>query len=395
MFGLSLRNPGFLGLVGSSGYNVFFDNFEADTGWTAVGSGFFQGTSTANAYSGSSSLIRSSGVNNNGEYKLFSSRVNRGWRLNAWIYSGSNGRSNPDDTIAVTNSSGNGYAVISSQTTLSINPTVGYAQQSAIAIMNLTRTNSVWYRLELISNLDNSFTANRFDINGNLLGTVTSAANTSYNSFDRVGVFGGWTYYVDDLDVSAFSNTNLDTIQIIASNGVGAGNTSVPVPTHAAGDMLLVATGNQSTTPPTLLSGYTNVTSQGSTASAVTRSFRVQYIIDNTNTISSVSCPTGYASVFVIRGGLSVRQSNVRFGTLQSTILPIPALTNADVTGRNLILAGSYLGTFTNQQNPTGFTAIENEGSYIANNTSASTPSNSNFTLTANGNPLTWIVEIQ
>lgn len=181
---------------------IFVDGFSTYGGWTTVGTGSAHSVSTTQSYSGYSSLYRSAGTGANGIWKSIGTTLARGtFKISAWIYSAANSRTSGSDVIAIVNSSGNGYGVSVSETSIEISTRSNYALQTAIATSSIARTNLVWYKVELVSNSNNTFTANRYDAAGNLINSVNSSANTTYTSFDRVAILGGNPYYIDSIKV--------------------------------------------------------------------------------------------------------------------------------------------------------------------------------------------------
>jgi hypothetical protein len=157
--------------------------------------------------------------------------------------------------------------------------------------------------------------------------------------------------------------------------------------------MLVILNGSQSSTPPALLSGYTNVLTEVNTSG--NRAVRVQYkISDGSESSAAVSF---YGGAYVLRNASSIVQSSSRVGTTSNNMV-IPQLTNCSTSGTNLILAGSFIATLGTLTPPSGFQAATNgstlQGAYIANNTNSSTPLGSTFTFTTSSADLTWILEV-
>lgn len=125
----------------------------------------------------------------------------------------------------------------------------------------------------------------------------------------------------------------------VASSGIVTGS-SVTVPSHQAGDWVVVVNANTTTTPPALLSGYTNITTFGNTATGNNRSARAQYIISD-GTISSVSV-AGYGLVAVLRNVTSLGAINSvnTTGTVGSTT----TVSLSGVVPGSLCLFSSYIG---------------------------------------------------
>ena len=156
--------------------------------------------------------------------------------------------------------------------------------------------------------------------------------------------------------------------------GVGAAGTSAPVrvidqmtstsnsgvmsvPAHDAGDMLLVVLGDNNKTVPTLLSGFTNIITGtfDSTASIFfDRCFRLQYIIDTDNSISSLSYATNlqYGEGLVIRNASGVARGGPHSDPVASVLSDnsdsgtrdpeSPSLSGLTASNGNALIGGHY-----------------------------------------------------
>lgn len=124
---------------------------------------------------------------------------------------------------------------------------------------------------------------------------------------------------------------------------------TMAVPAHKAGDMLLVVLGDNNLTIPSLLSGFTNVTSgtfNSPSGSLFDRCFRLMFIIDDDNSISSLSFSTAldYGEGLVLRNAASVPNSSVLSDTSQTgTADPnSPALSGLTAGNGNALVGGHY-----------------------------------------------------
>jgi hypothetical protein len=186
--------------------NLFFDDFETFTGWTTVGTGVIA-RSTARAYAGTASLIKTTNGDPNGGSKLLGTTVTRGWTLEAWIYSdaaSSSRTAGTGDRISILDASGNGYTMFISDTTVAVESRTTFSTRGTLSSVAATRTEDVWYRAELISAVDNTFTLNIYNAAGSLTSTTTSPVSTLHTGpFDTVAVLGGGTYHVDNLKLTS------------------------------------------------------------------------------------------------------------------------------------------------------------------------------------------------
>ena len=124
---------------------------------------------------------------------------------------------------------------------------------------------------------------------------------------------------------------------------------TMAVPAHKAGDMLLVVLGDNSLSIPSLLAGFTNVTSgtfDSPSFPSFDRCFRLQFIIDGGNSISSLSFSTAidYGEGLILRNAASVPNSSVLSDNSQTgTADPaFPALSGLTAGNGNALVGGHY-----------------------------------------------------
>lgn len=133
-------------------------------------------------------------------------------------------------------------------------------------------------------------------------------------------------------------------------SGLSAGNTSVTVPAHAAGDMLIAFGAGQSGIPA-VPAGWTSIATVSSTAG---RHGRAVYKIGSGNsetvTFASGSGSSGssYSSVVVLRnvlgiGAVAVAQNN----NAGSTTITLPALALQDTSGKSMVLGTNFSAAVT------------------------------------------------
>lgn len=177
---------------------VFVDTFETFTGWVTQGSGIVT-QSSAQAYEGSFSALKSTAGDPNGAYKLLDITVNRDYLLDVWIYSVEPRAGGAADRISIVNSTGNGYGLFFNATAINIERRDAYGA-FVISTTSWTRTGNSWYRATFQAFTNNTFTLTARDITGTVLGSITSTVDSTYaGPFDRVAILGGSDYHVDNL----------------------------------------------------------------------------------------------------------------------------------------------------------------------------------------------------
>lgn len=179
---------------------VFSENFETFSGWTTLTSGTVT-QSSAKPYQGSFSGLKGTAGDPSGAYKLLTSTVNRSYILDAWIYSVEPRAGGVNDSIAIVDSSGNGYSFSIGSTTGRIERRAAYVR-TAISPYSFPRTGNVWYRVTFQALSDYTFSLVIRNASGIELVSLTSTADVTYSGpFDRVAILGGFQYYVDNLVV--------------------------------------------------------------------------------------------------------------------------------------------------------------------------------------------------
>ena len=185
------------------GEQVLLDDFETFSGWTTVSSGVVS-QSSAQAYQGTFSAIKTTNNDPNGAYKLLSSPVYREFVLEAWIYSVEPRAGGGADRLAIVNSSGDGYGFNSSSGTLRSEIRNSYTGTNFSSTdATWTRPANAWYRVVMTALANNTFTVNAYNTSGSLLAAHTSIADTTHiGPFDRVAILGGNEFHVDNLTVT-------------------------------------------------------------------------------------------------------------------------------------------------------------------------------------------------
>ncbi len=171
----------------------FFDDFETWEGWTQYGSGVVSQSSTYVKH-GQYALRKTGYGDPNGGYKAIGKTLGRNIILEAWIMRDYNSGANAD-RIGVIDDSGNGYGFIKSDPDdyIAVDKRTGY---NAVVYGKVTAvtTNKIWYWCQLVIT-DSEVISQVVDDGGTLKQAVF--ADTDYNQFTRVYVFGGYPYNVD------------------------------------------------------------------------------------------------------------------------------------------------------------------------------------------------------
>jgi len=178
---------------------IFYDGFETWSGWLQYGSGeVYQ--SAEQAYEGSYSLKKDSNNDPNGGYKPIGQTISRGYILQGYVYRPGAWSGGSIDRIGLEDSSFNGY-------TFAVNHRFNWIwidrRDSGVPTRISPRVawdppEDAWYFWKLIFFENGTIAFQVYDLNGNLQVEVR-ATDTTYTSFDRIVVHGGYEYYVDEL----------------------------------------------------------------------------------------------------------------------------------------------------------------------------------------------------
>ncbi len=178
---------------------IFYDGLETWTGWTDYGAGTVY-QSGEQSYEGSFSLKKDSNNDPNGGYRPLSETVGRGIVLQGYAYRPAPWSGGSIDRVGVEDSSFNGYSFAVNHNTnrIWIDRRDGGTPVRISARVPWDPPENGWYlwRLTLFENGTIAFGV--YDLNGTPLAEVR-ATDSTYSSFDRVVVHGGYEYYVDEL----------------------------------------------------------------------------------------------------------------------------------------------------------------------------------------------------
>lgn len=136
------------------------------------------------------------------------------------------------------------------------------------------------------------------------------------------------------------------------------------------GDMLVAMTGRRNSSPPSQLSGYTDIVSVRETFSGSGRSLRVQYKIAR-STSETITWNGAYGYLLAFRNARAVGQAATFSSSASVTTISLPTLTGLRAQGREFVLAGSYVTSdYTSATTP--YRLLSVYGAQIPNNTNSS-----------------------
>jgi signal peptidase I len=214
---------------------VLTEDFESFDGFTDYRAGSFAG-STDQARSGVASGIKTSNNDPSGGWKLLQSPISGSFSADIWVYRPSSFDGGSIDRAGLADGSFNGYTfnVDHNNNRIRIDRRTSGAATTISSSVVFNPPEDAWYRLEL-SRFGPLITLNAYDSGGALLATV-AASDTTYTSFDRFVVHGGWDYYVDDVTISQLNPVEVAVDRIGTLNGRYVGGVVTGIEDLASGD---------------------------------------------------------------------------------------------------------------------------------------------------------------
>ncbi len=178
---------------------VLYDGFETWAGWSDYGLGTVY-QSDEQAYEGSFSLKKDSRNDPNGGYKPVGGTVGRGVILQGYTYRPSPWSGGARDRIGLEDPSFNGYTFTVDHLLgrIWIDRRDGGDPTRISARVSWDPPENEWYFWKMIFFANGTIAFQVYDLSGDLLAQVR-ATDTTYTSFDRIVVHGGYEYYVDEL----------------------------------------------------------------------------------------------------------------------------------------------------------------------------------------------------
>ncbi len=191
----------------SNGFAVFdfFDDFEEWSGWNTAGSGVVSQDCTF-SFDGNCSLIKTTNNDPNGGYKSIGAEIDYPFVFEAYVYR-TDYAGGSQDRLGVLNLDGNGYGVYmnhgGNETGVDVRFNWGSTTYQYGASVS-SDPEYRWYLARLVWN-NGSVTGAVYEIDGTLLGSYT-ITDSNTTSFNYVYVFGGYTYYADDVRIRKYAS---------------------------------------------------------------------------------------------------------------------------------------------------------------------------------------------
>lgn len=180
-------------------------------------------------------------------------------------------------------------------------------------------------------------------------------------------------------------------------NAIGGTNiTSLTVPTHQNGDVILLMNGNRDSLVPATTSGFTSIITgsvdNGGTTSD--RSYRLQFRISD-GTITSLPVDY-YGFVAILRNVGSLGAfNNYNVVASGANTIALPDLTGLNTSGSSIVIAGSYVTTTATSVSSPYILNTLGSGAGVGVLTENTNSSITGATITGSGNLvlLSWAVE--
>ncbi|EEB74849.1 DUF2341 domain-containing protein [Thermococcus sp. AM4] len=190
----------------------FYEDFENWKGWNQYNHGSVQQSSDV-AYTGRYSLRKDEYNDPNGGYKLIGKNMGRDIILEGYVYRPKKWEGGPVDRIGLEDDNFNGYSISIRHSKDDI-----WIDKRIKGIPTIISSRKYWnppeddwyfFRMiikqsDLILEVYNKNTWNRYEL-GAVPDASVSVSDTTYNTFDRVVIHGGYVYYVDSLRIRKYS----------------------------------------------------------------------------------------------------------------------------------------------------------------------------------------------
>ncbi len=199
-------NPDAVSESNGSQVFLFFDNFENWNGWTTYSSGNVVQDSTR-AYQGTYSAHKINNNDPNGAYKELPQSIGRNVILEFWVNRNSAYSGGAYDRVGLIDDSGNGYGWVFSHGSnhyIRIDQRNSY-KGKVLNSASATDYKDKWVFARFYVLSDGTIESQRY-VNGVLNGDVTTS-DTTYSTFTRVYIFGGYDYWVDLLRLRKYLST--------------------------------------------------------------------------------------------------------------------------------------------------------------------------------------------
>jgi len=186
---------------------LFHDTFTTFEGWEQYGSGQVSHSSDL-SHTGRFSLKKSSQIGKgdpNGGFKEIGRSIGLGIAFSGWIYRPDQKTRGNADRLAMEdcNFNGYGFAVGHFNDEVWIERRQQGKPQRLGELFTCSLPRGEWYQFEFLMKAQGEFQLRFYDHSGSEIYTSPTVSDSKYNSFDRIVVHGGFTYYVDDLKIQA------------------------------------------------------------------------------------------------------------------------------------------------------------------------------------------------
>ncbi|EHR79178.1 hypothetical protein OCC_01574 [Thermococcus litoralis DSM 5473] len=223
----------------------FYDDFESWEGWQDYGNGVVE-QSSEQAYEGDYSLKKDQNNDPNGGEKLIGKTIGRGYILEGYIYRPSNWGGGNQDRLGLEEKEGSEYKGYTMGVVHNINnpnneqikidrrdPSDPSVQRIGYTYIRVPEDEWYFFRM-ILDDLQLTFQIYTQGSAGWALRYFTTstpyaqvlASDSTYNSFDRVVIHGGYEYYVDSLRIRKYADqmpsaSVSDTIETKPAESVG------------------------------------------------------------------------------------------------------------------------------------------------------------------------------
>jgi len=187
----------------------FFENMEDWSNWTTYSSGLVS-QDTTRVFSGSYSAHKTTNSDPHGAYKDIGEALGRDIILEFMVNRNSVYVGGDADRVGLIDSSGNGYGWFYNNS----NDTIGKDKRTSYSGTYTTSTATAgymdsWVKAQLVIASDGTITVRRYS--GDTLIGEHASTDSSYSSFTRFYILGGYDYWIDQVTIRKYTTTEPST----------------------------------------------------------------------------------------------------------------------------------------------------------------------------------------
>ena len=185
---------------------IFRDRFDGFNDWRQYEEGSVSHSNEIPAYSGTFCLKKDGASDPNGGFRELARHADLGLVFSGWIYSPESRAGGRADRLALENSGfdGYGFTVDHGSNRVWIERRESGRPTLIGSTVSLTPPLGEWYKFEFYMRIGGRLQLILCRRSAEVILATPEVVDTTYTSFDRVVVHGGFPYYVDEIKITAY-----------------------------------------------------------------------------------------------------------------------------------------------------------------------------------------------